>query len=46
LKSVVPGVELSDVIKGSLIFVAPMLLGIVILLLFPQIALFLPSLLK
>jgi C4-dicarboxylate transporter DctM subunit len=46
LKSVVPGVELSDVIKGSLIFVAPMLLGIVMLLLFPQIALFLPSLLK
>jgi C4-dicarboxylate transporter DctM subunit len=46
LKSVVPGTELKDVVAGSLIFVVPLLLGIVILMIFPQIALFLPSLMK
>jgi tripartite ATP-independent transporter DctM subunit len=45
LKSVVPGVELRDVAKGSVIFVVPMLLAIVILTAFPQIALFVPQLL-
>jgi C4-dicarboxylate transporter DctM subunit len=45
LKSVVPGVQLGDVAKGSVIFVLPMLLAIVILTAFPQIALFVPELL-
>ena len=46
LKSVVPGVEMVDVVRGSLIFIIPLLLGIVILMIFPQIALFLPALMK
>jgi C4-dicarboxylate transporter DctM subunit len=46
LKSVVPGVEMADVVRGSLIFIIPLLLGIVILMIFPQIALFLPALMK
>jgi C4-dicarboxylate transporter DctM subunit len=45
LKSVVPGVQLHDVAKGSVIFVVPMLVMIVILTAFPQIALFVPELL-
>ena len=45
LKSVVPGVQLQDVARGSVIFVIPMLIAIVILTAFPQIALFLPQLL-
>ena len=45
LKSVVPGVQLHDVAKGSVIFVIPMLAAIVILTAFPQIALFVPELL-
>jgi len=44
LRSVVPGVELTNVVRGALIFVFPLLLGIAILMIFPQIALFLPSL--
>ncbi|MGE0627802.1 MAG: TRAP transporter large permease [Hyphomicrobiaceae bacterium] len=43
LKSVAPGVQLHDVAKGSIIFVIPMLVAIVILTAFPQIALFLPQ---
>jgi C4-dicarboxylate transporter DctM subunit len=46
LRSVVPGVEMADVVRGSLIFVLPLLLGIVLLMIFPQIALFLPALMK
>jgi C4-dicarboxylate transporter, DctM subunit len=46
LKSVVPGVEMADVVRGSLIFIIPLLFGIVILMAFPQIALFLPALMK
>ena len=46
LKSVVPGVEMADVVRGSLIFVVPLLLGIALIMIFPQIALFLPSLMK
>ncbi len=42
LKSVVPGVALTDVVKGSLIFVLPMLAGIALLVVFPEIALWLP----
>jgi C4-dicarboxylate transporter DctM subunit len=46
LKSVVPGTQLADVVRGAVIFVTPMLVGIVLLMVFPQIALFLPNLLK
>jgi C4-dicarboxylate transporter DctM subunit len=46
LKSVVPGVEMADVVRGSLIFIIPLVLGIALLMMFPQIALFLPSLMK
>lgn len=46
LKSVVPGTQLADVVRGAVIFVTPMLIGIVLLMIFPQIALFLPNLLK
>jgi len=42
LRTVIPNVELKDVIQGSLIFVIPMLVGIAILVAVPEIALFLP----
>ena len=45
LKSVVPGVNLNDVANGAMIFVIPMLVAIVILTVFPEIALFLPRML-
>lgn len=45
LKSVVPGVNLHDVARGSVIFVIPMLVAIAILTAFPEIATFLPDLL-
>ena len=43
LNSAVKGLELGDIFKGALIFVIPMLLLIVILYLFPEIVLYLPS---
>ena len=43
LRTVVPDLSLSDTARGALIFVLPMLLGIVLLMIFPQIALWLPS---
>lgn len=46
LKSVVPDANLSEVIRGSLIFIVPLAAGILLLILFPQIALYLPSLVK
>jgi C4-dicarboxylate transporter DctM subunit len=46
LKSAVPGAELHEVVRGSLIFVVPLALGIALLMLFPQIALWLPSLMR
>jgi C4-dicarboxylate transporter, DctM subunit len=46
LKSVLPGTELYDVTAGSLIFVVPLCLGLVVLLLFPEIALFLPRFIR
>ena len=42
LRTVIPNVELKDVIQGSLIFVIPMLVGIAILVAVPEIALYLP----
>ncbi len=46
LKTVVPDTKLADVVRGAIIFVVPMLIGIVLLMIFPQIALFLPRLLR
>lgn len=43
LNSAVEELELSDIFKGSLIFVIPMLLLIVVLYLFPEIVLYLPN---
>jgi C4-dicarboxylate transporter DctM subunit len=45
LKSVVPGVNMNEISSGALIFVIPMLVAIVVLTAFPEIALFLPRLL-
>jgi C4-dicarboxylate transporter, DctM subunit len=44
LKGIVPGATMKNVITGSMWFVVPLLLGMVILSFFPQIALWLPSL--
>jgi C4-dicarboxylate transporter DctM subunit len=46
LKSVVPGIDLHDVVKGAMIFVVPLLLGIVLLSAAPGIVSFLPALVK
>lgn len=46
LKSVVPDVSMSDVVRGSLWFVVPLIVSLMIIGLFPDIALFLPSLMK
>ena len=46
LKSVVPNTELYDVTAGSLIFVVPLVLGLVVLLIFPELCLFLPRLVR
>jgi C4-dicarboxylate transporter DctM subunit len=46
LRSVVPEASMAEVARGSAMFVFPMLGGIVILFAFPDIALFLPSLLR
>jgi C4-dicarboxylate transporter DctM subunit len=44
LKSVVPDTKLYDVTAGSLIFVMPLAFGLIVLLIFPEIALVLPRL--
>ena len=44
LKKVVPDSEMKDIVAGSVIFIIPLLIGIALLMIFPQIALFLPSL--
>lgn len=46
LRSVVPGVQLKEVISGALVFVVPLVLGIALLMMFPQVALFLPGLMR
>ena len=46
LRSVIPNTELADVIRGSLIFIVPLALGILLLIAFPEIALFLPALVR
>jgi C4-dicarboxylate transporter, DctM subunit len=42
LRKVVPGSDFKDIVGGSLTFVIPLLVGIGLLMLFPEIALFLP----
>jgi len=42
LRSIVPGIDYEDVVRGSLIFIVPLALGILTLIFFPDIALFLP----
>jgi C4-dicarboxylate transporter DctM subunit len=46
LRSVVPEASMAEAARGAAIFVVPMLFGIVVLFAFPQIALFLPSLIR
>ncbi|MCB1388507.1 MAG: TRAP transporter large permease subunit, partial [Rhodobacteraceae bacterium] len=46
LRAAAPGSTLTDAMMGSLIFIIPMLAGVGLLMLFPEIALFLPSLLR
>jgi C4-dicarboxylate transporter, DctM subunit len=46
LRSVVPDATMAETARGAAIFVVPMLLGIVLLFAFPDIALFLPSLIR
>jgi C4-dicarboxylate transporter DctM subunit len=42
LKTVIPRVDMRDIIQGSLVFILPLAAGIGILIAWPQIALFLP----
>lgn len=44
LRKVVRDSNFEDIVNGSLMFVAPLLFGIILLMIFPQIALFLPQL--
>jgi len=46
LKSVVEDVTLSEVIRSSLIFIIPLVVGLILIILFPDIALFLPSIMR
>ncbi|MFD1707932.1 TRAP transporter large permease [Siminovitchia sediminis] len=46
LKSVIPNVKMSDVVVGSLWFVVPLLASLIIIGIFPKIALYLPSLMS
>jgi C4-dicarboxylate transporter, DctM subunit len=44
LRKVVPDAELKDIVAGSVLFVIPLLIGIGLLMVFPEIALYLPQL--
>lgn len=46
LKSVIPGARMIDIVRGGLTFVAPLLIGIVMMMVWPDIALFLPRLMS
>ncbi|MBM4764837.1 TRAP transporter large permease subunit [Bacillus sp. B15-48] len=46
LKSVIPDVKMSEVISGSLIFIVPLVVSLVMVVLFPELALYLPSIIK
>ncbi|SHL00050.1 TRAP transporter, DctM subunit, partial [Lutimaribacter pacificus] len=44
LRTVVPDLSMTDTAKGAIAFVIPMLIGILLLMVFPEIALWLPGL--
>ena len=44
LKTVIPGSQMRDIIQGSLIFIVPLCAGIGLLILWPELALWLPRL--
>ncbi|MEO7402343.1 MAG: TRAP transporter large permease, partial [Burkholderiales bacterium] len=46
LKSVVPGANMKDIIHGSMIFIVPLALGILALIAWPEIALWLPRMMR
>jgi C4-dicarboxylate transporter DctM subunit len=46
LRSVTPGTTLQDVTAGSLVFIVPMLIGVILLMVLPDIALVLPNMLN
>ncbi|WP_137179465.1 TRAP transporter large permease [Roseomonas sp. AR75] len=46
LRAAVPGASVVEAARGSLVFVLPMLMGVVILFLFPGIALLLPGMMR
>jgi len=46
LKTVIKDAEMRDIIGGSMIFIVPLMLGILLLIAFPDIALWLPNLMK
>ncbi|GKV65268.1 hypothetical protein NCCP2331_14210 [Sporosarcina sp. NCCP-2331] len=41
LKSVLPDAELSDTLKGSIIFMDPLVIGLILFILFSEIVLYL-----
>lgn len=45
-KSVIPGMSTTDIIRGAMPFLLPLMVQLALLIAFPQIALFLPSLMK
>lgn len=46
LKNVIPKVSIAEVTKGALIFILPLAVGLLLLIFLPEIALFLPSMMK
>jgi C4-dicarboxylate transporter DctM subunit len=46
LKAVIPGAEMRDIVRGSALFILPLVLGLILLLIFPGIALWLPKVLS
>jgi C4-dicarboxylate transporter DctM subunit len=46
LKATIPKTEMSDIIRGSAIFMIPLALGILLLIAFPEIALVLPQMMR
>ncbi|HZG81429.1 MAG TPA: TRAP transporter large permease [Brevibacillus sp.] len=46
LKNVIPKVTIAEVTKGALIFILPLAVGLLLLIFLPEIALFLPSMMK
>ncbi|MGK9055316.1 TRAP transporter large permease [Neorhizobium petrolearium] len=46
LRSVTPGTTLQEVTAGSLVFIVPMLVGVILLMVLPDIALVLPNMLN